>query len=300
MTTALPPSARLSLGGWSSVHDRGHPLVGRIFSSLTGRFVSTDELLEQLAGARFVALGERHDNPDHHRVQAWLLRALLAMRPGLSVGFEMLDEDRQPILDALPDRSPSALAHAVSWAESGWPDFSLYEPVFRAVLGGRGRVLAVHPARAALHALHGRALDDSERRHLRLDPPLPPALRAQVAKDLRSGHCNTLGDRHITLMAAVQELKDATMAERLVEGAGKDGAALVAGNGHVWRQTGVPRFLVRRGPHTVLAVGILEVVPGATSPADYEASRYDLLVFTPRVDDEDPCEKFREQLKRLR
>jgi hypothetical protein len=44
--------------------------------------------------------------------------------------------------------------------------------------------------------------------------------------------------------------------------------------------------------------------PPQTENLEREAARsgpgFDLIWFTPRVDDEDPCEKFRDQLEKLR
>ena len=56
----------------------GSSLVGRIFDARTGAFVDEDELLDQLAATRFVLLGERHDRPEHHRLQARIVQALAA------------------------------------------------------------------------------------------------------------------------------------------------------------------------------------------------------------------------------
>ncbi|HEY3357948.1 MAG TPA: ChaN family lipoprotein [Polyangia bacterium] len=298
------PAARAlaPLPAFSTRIGRDHPLVGRIWRTDQARFATAAELAAAARAARFLVLGERHDQPDHHRLQAWLLEEVIRDRPDLAVGFEMLDDDLQPRLDALAARSPAALARAVDWTHRGWPPFELYAPVFGAALGGRGRILAVHPTRATRQPLRaGGRLAEDVRRRLRLDPPLTPEVAAKVASDITASHCGMLPARAVPAMAAVQELKDAWMAERLAAGASRrDGAALVTGNGHAWRQAGVPRFLVRQGAASVLAVGILEVAPDARTPAAAGAARFDWVIFTPRVDDEDPCAKFRDQLQRLR
>src|SRR3989442_535999 len=61
---------------WESPVERAHPLVGRIWDVKAGAFISEATLVSRLAGNRFVILGERHDNPDHHALQAKLVRAL--------------------------------------------------------------------------------------------------------------------------------------------------------------------------------------------------------------------------------
>ena len=79
--------------------DRDHPLVGRIFDVAQGRFVSEQECSSAWRGARFVALGEQHDNADHHLLQARVVRALVARELHPAVVFEMLDLAQQPNID---------------------------------------------------------------------------------------------------------------------------------------------------------------------------------------------------------
>src|SRR5207248_4896229 len=50
-----------------------HPLTGRVWDVAQDRFVTLDALGTAVSGARFVLLGERHDHPEHHQFQAWLL-----------------------------------------------------------------------------------------------------------------------------------------------------------------------------------------------------------------------------------
>src|SRR5215470_11936005 len=62
---------------WESQVEQAHPLVGRIWDVWAGAFIGEDALVARLVASRFVLLGERHDNPDHHALQAKLLRAML-------------------------------------------------------------------------------------------------------------------------------------------------------------------------------------------------------------------------------
>src|SRR5690348_2390749 len=75
---------------WKSPLGRDHPLTGRIWDVSSTRFINRETLVNRLAGADFVLLGERHDNPDHHLLQAEVLRSLIAVGRRPAVGFEML------------------------------------------------------------------------------------------------------------------------------------------------------------------------------------------------------------------
>src|SRR5881628_2241103 len=90
---------RVSQIAWESPVERAHPLVGRIWDVKAGAFLSEETLLSRLAGSRFVILGERHDNPDHHALQAKLVRALIDAGR-MMIGVIMpLPQDHEPAPD---------------------------------------------------------------------------------------------------------------------------------------------------------------------------------------------------------
>jgi len=65
---------------------------------------------------------------------------------------------------------------------------------------------------------------------------------------------------------------------------------LIAGNGHVRRDLGVPRILREVVPRArVLAVGLLERAKDGALPAADDRRTYDLAIVTPHVERKDPC-----------
>src|SRR3989454_11257668 len=98
---------------WESPVERAHPLVGRIWDVKAGAFISEEILVSRLAGNRFVILGERHDNPDHHALQAKLGRALGEAGRRPAVGFQMLSTGDGPALSRYLARGPQDAAGLV-------------------------------------------------------------------------------------------------------------------------------------------------------------------------------------------
>jgi len=300
--------AASGLGPFAASHHADHPLVGTIWSRAHDGPVALATLEAALADARFVLLGEAHDNPDHHRIQARLVRALARRDPPPAVVFEMLDPARQDAIDAFLAAAPGAggardadaFAARVDWAHSGWPDFALYRPLFQAVLDARLPIVAAELPR-------GRTLaDDAPERSapFGLDESLPPAERAARLDELFAGHCELVPRAALAPMLAVQRARDARLALALLRAAGGPDrepgraagrAVLVAGGGHV-RDGDVPALLVRAGvPRDAMAsVGLLAVDPEAPQVADTAADRFDFAVFTPAAEREDPCEALRE------
>ncbi len=300
---------------WSAEHLRYHALTDRIWDTGAGRFVQPDAVAQALAGAEFVLLGERHDNPDHHRLQALLLRRLAALGRRPAVAFEMLTAEQAPLLArhlAAHPGDAAGIGKAVGWEKSGWPPWPLYRPIAEAALAAEAPLLAASLPRHQLRAIvkHGAAsLGEARVRALGLEADLPAAAAERLHGDIVAAHCDQLPPAMIAPMATAQRFKDAQMAATLRRGlamAGRTTAVLIAGDGHIRRDYGVPWHLGRLAPgKRALVVAMLEVDAEWQQAGDYAAGYggalpFDFVWFTPAVDLEDPCEKYAEALRRAR
>jgi uncharacterized iron-regulated protein len=200
-STQLAPSA-----GFSARHGAEHPLVGRVYAGTSGIAVEPTLLAHALQSARYVVLGETHDNPDHHRLQAQLLQQFLAAQRGAAVAFEMLDEDDASALATQAPATADELAERVAWADSGWPDFALYKPVFEVALTAHAQLIAAHPSSEHVRAsMQGVA--DSEASDLHIDTPLPEdQVQAQHA-EIREAHCGHANEAMLVAMSARKSTK---------------------------------------------------------------------------------------------
>jgi uncharacterized iron-regulated protein len=307
----------LALGGspeapWQSVLGQEHPLTGRIWEVATGEFVDRAALVDRLTRGRFVLLGEKHDNPDHHRLQAWLLRALIAAGRRPAVGFEMFTVDDAPAIARQLAAHPAdagGLAEAVQWQRSGWPAWAMYQPIAEAALHATLAVVATNLSPATVRSLAQRgvaALDPAFTALYGLDRPLAHDTQMTMAEEMRAAHCGYASDAQVQAMILAQRARDAQMAECLAAAGERDGAVLIAGAGHVRRDYGVPVYLASKAPGArVISVAFLEVSPDTLDPTAYGARfrrqtlPFDYVWFTPRIDDQDPCAAFEKQLQQL-
>ena len=85
-------------------------------------------------------------------------------------------------------------------------------------------------------------------------------------------------------------------------GARSHSGVLIAGAGHARNDRGVPFALHAQEPGArVASVAFVEVEHGTRSPGAYAARfgsktlPFDYVWFTPRLDDDDPCEKFKKK-----
>ena len=250
-------------------------------------------------------LGEKHDNPDHHRLQAMVIQSLASERPPPAIAFEMLSEDDRPKLDAwrkLHSEDVDALGEMLDWKASGWPAWEIYRPVFAAAVTHQ---LAIEPANLShadlvqLRASGIAGMAAERKRSLALDPPLSGAARESLVVEIREGHCGMADDDMVRVMIEAQRVRDATLADALLRSSVP--AVLIAGAGHARKDSGVPLYLGRRAPERRV-VSIVFVEVGHQTPheiAELE-QQFDFVWFTPRVDDLDPCDRFREQLEKMR
>jgi uncharacterized iron-regulated protein len=229
------------------------------------------------------------------------------------VGFEMLGLDDAGAvanhLAAAPNDA-AGLGQAVNWNKRGWPDWAMYQPIAEAALQAKLRIVPTNLplATATKMTRNGlAALDPSMVRELRLDQPPPEPVFARMAADIRDAHCGYAPEEILKPMVDVQRARDSQMAESLMAASDHDGAILVAGAGHVRNDYGIPIYLRAKAPEKrVISIAFVEVDAPKTEPQSYALSYpnahlpFDYVWFTPRVDDEDPCEKFKSQFDRFK
>jgi uncharacterized iron-regulated protein len=288
---------------WQHEIGRDHPAVGQIFAA--GQAIDEAGLIDRIVAADFLLLGEKHDNGDHHRLQARLLRRVVARGRQVGVAFEVFSTDRQAAIDDHIARTGSVddLEQVVDWAASGWPDWSYYRPLLQIAVQAGAPVLAANLPRSELKAIfkQGAAvLPPALVAGTGLDRPLEAAAGDRLHQALVASHCGMAPDTVIAGMTNIQRARDALMAERLASlPAGVQGV-LIAGAGHVRRDFGVPFYLSHLRPGArIVSLAFREIdLDGDTAP-EAAQSAFDYVWMTPRVDNDDPCATHRQQLKKL-
>jgi len=262
------------------------------------RFVDEREMLDALRG--YVLLGEKHDNADHHELQARVLKALVDGGARPVVAFEMFDVERQAAIDEARRTSPqdaSRIASAVDWEHSGWPSWSLYAPIVQVALDASLPVVAAGLSAAKMRAMMKPPADGTSP-DLDEGVPLTPEQRASLTDELRASHCGHLPETMLPVMIRMQRARDVAMAKALaanVDAVHRTGV-LIAGTGHTRTDRGAALDLRARDPRRpVSSLAFVEVERGKGDPASY-AQRwnatslpFDFVWFTPRATDDDPC-----------
>ena len=239
-----------------------------------------------------VLLGEIHDNVHHHRLRAAALahRIAAGWRPALVM--EQFDRERQPDIERARQERPRDADHLIAQATANtggawlWAE---YRPFVQLALDNDLPLLAGNVSRSELARVRQAglaALGTDQVAALGLDRPLPADIRSGLEAEINRGHCYQAPRDLLPALALNQAVRDAWMAYLVRQSAAR-GVVLVAGNGHVRKDIGVPRWLAGRLGQSVLAVGFLErgrdSVPG---------NAFDLSFDLPPTDRPDPCAAF--------
>ena len=261
---------------------------GAIFVCMTAgaaTAASPDSDLDQrLEEADVVVLGEVHDNPAHHQVQADILTALAPK----AVVWEMITQEQADGLASISLSDAARVADHLDWATSGWPDFDYYAPVFAAAMGAQqfGGLVPRSSSKSVME--QGAAIFfGSDAAVYGLDKPLPKAEQQVREADQLTNHCNALPVEMLPMMVEFQRLRNAVLADAVVQALQATGGpiAVITGNGHARNDRGVPVYLANARPDVlVLSLG--------QSEAGQVAGTFDLVLDAAPVDRPDPCLAF--------
>lgn len=268
---------------WQSPQGLAHAELGRIIELRSGAVLTPAQLVERLASAPRVLVGERHDNPDHHALQLWLLRALAAQRPQGSLLLEMLNPDQQARVDQVraalrAGQAPPDMLSALAW-QRGWA-WSLYGPLLQHALRQPYPLLAANLDRGEIMQIYTQ-VPQLEGQAATAEP-----VREALLEQIRQSHCNLLPASQLPAMLAVQQQRDRRMAETLL--AAPVPSLLLAGAFHARSDLGVPLHLADLGAVSGTQVLLLAEVG---SPVEVQAADY--LWFTPAQPERDHCASFR-------
>lgn len=286
----------ISLLTLSAVHagekPQAHPLNGKIRDVTQQRFIDRVALTRQLQGVEYLLLGEKHDNPEHHRHQAWFLEQLARYHDRVSVAFEMIDQQQGGALHQQRFDSADELIRLLDQHPNGWKYTTYYRDLFVAAIDNNFAIRAAN--------MNRRHLREVIRSDERIDPayqrlldttPWSNAQNTALKHNIEESHCNMLDTQTVDMMVRAQRLRDAVMARAMLSSE-QPVRVLIAGNGHVRNDRGVPVYLDPGS--TILSVGFIEVDPERRRSEEYSLP-FDIAWFTSPVEREAPCEAFQRQ-----
>ncbi len=282
----LPPLPR-----YTQPVEANSPLVGRIVQA-GQQLITPAQLVQDCAQAALCMLGEQHDHPDHHAVQAWIIQALAQRGQLAALALEMADAGVR--FDGPRDAPESLVRTRLRWNDDGWP-WALYAaPVMAAVRAGVP-VVGVNLPQAAMRPAMQQTHWDSS---------VPPATRQRILDDVAESHCGLLPAAQLPAMARIQFARDDSMAAHslALTRPGKT-VVLLTGSFHANRTLGIALHLAAHaaqippGVHRPARVFSLLLQGLAPDTQMALPTGYDAMWFTPGTPPVDHCAELRQMMK---
>ncbi len=289
--------------GWQSPFFQNNKLVGKIWDTHKNAWLSVEQFNRELMQYDFVLLGEVHSNADHHVLQAEVINTLAASGTKPTIVMEMLSIDAWENQPKIWEK-PNELQELASMLNEGW-SWELYAPILESVVHHQ---LELHAGNISSDKLHRWSNDQPEEtiQNVLREYSYTQDNFTKLEKIIIDSHCGHANQGFINFMSRAQMQRDRIMTTTLLDKKleKKLPVVFIAGSGHVRNDYGVPMQLRRSFNETsYLSVAFMPVREDEENPKAYlqdESKLYDILYFTPSHTDEDPCIKFREQLKKMR
>jgi len=292
---------------WLSPLFLDHPLLGKIWDSNKEAWISAEQLALEMRQYDYLLLGENHSNPDHHRLQAKLIHDLANAGQKPSVVMEMLaisswkDQPRN-----WPELAP--LQQMASQRNVGW-EWDIYTPILEAVVQHKLDLFAGNIASKALHAglmSKENKVDAHSIQAVHKEYRIDTTALKTLERNIVESHCGHANAELIQFMTTAQLRRDHIMTSSLLEQ--DKPVVLIAGAGHVRNDYAISAQLLHKYRIlSFMSVAFIEVQKDKQNPEDYLPKNnagdlnkvFDILYFTASNTKEDPCVKFRKQLKNM-
>lgn len=210
-------------------------------------------------------LGEVHDNPETHKLRYEQLRKRVEAGWRPVIAMEQFDRENQPLLNKAQKDCRDAQCVILVMQSPRW-DWPQYKPLIDMALHYGLPLVAANLSRADASRVVRDGLvssfDAQTIADYRLKDVVPADILAAQRREIVAGHCGMLPDEMVPGMVNAQIARDIWMA-KLVRAQQPRDVVLIAGNGHVRKDVGVPRWLDAVTPKlTLRSVAYLEAPPG--------------------------------------
>ncbi|CDL87694.1 ChaN family lipoprotein [Xenorhabdus cabanillasii] len=248
---------------------------GVLLDMNTGKSITSDELLEQLATYPRIIVGEKHDNPYHHQIELWLVQQLEQKRPHGSVLLEMINPDQQEKVNKVkswlqgnPIVRDERIKKLLAW-QQGWP-WELYGKLVMALMKAPYPLLAANLDRSEIDQAY-KNYRAGDRTSLVSDD-----VKKRIDETIKNSHGGNIDEFHLSAMSRIQQLRDQRMAEQLIKAPSP--VLLFAGGYHAVKVMGVPQHVKKIAPNERVAVLVI-AEQGVSLNNEYA----DFVWFTPKV-----------------
>jgi uncharacterized iron-regulated protein len=226
--------------------------------------LSPQEVIQDLAKANVVYLGETHNNPEDHKAQLAIIQQLYQQDPRIAIGMEMFQRPYQPVLEKfLQGKLTEAALQKESQYEKRWGyPWENYAPILRFAKEKQLPVIALNTPSEVTQRVSRRGLRSLRRSDRKFIPPrseirtnsLP--YRKAIREAYEGFHHEIFhkkgkakNPQRFERFFQAQVLWDETMADAVTQFLRtnpKSYVVVLAGQGHIAYGYGIPSRVARR------------------------------------------------------
>ncbi|MDH3376176.1 MAG: ChaN family lipoprotein [Gammaproteobacteria bacterium] len=319
--------AALLISGCAATVVNSHPLIGKIVRAADEVTISETTIHSMIAAADVVYLGENHDNPWHHDLQLEIVRRLVRSGAKPAIGFEFFDTGQtadltsftHPVTHGNSSDKSSAKAERQLRSRLGWgkerdDEWAAYFPILDYARDNGLQIFGTDlPAgiRRRITRVGVSELSPVERR-LVIDTGFRnDAYRMLMQDTFVQSHCGWSDQKLLDNLYQTWLARNDSMATAITDMLAfteHRPVVMIVGSGHTMYNMGIyDRVAVLNTSARQINIG-LEPVQDVDQPlADYLQaqqvggagflSAHELFWFTPALKKDDPCVKFKQQLK---
>ena len=251
----------------------------------TNATLTFTELVETLAAARAVLVGESHPRLDHHLTQLEIICRLHAHDPRLAIGMEFIQRPFQAATDAYVRgySGTDQFLRRIEYFQRWGYDYRLYQPLLEFARRHGIPVIALNAAAeitAKVSHAGLDALDPDERNSIATEIVAADESYRQRMQAVYATHPQANGDS-LERFTTVQLLWDETMAEsgaRFLQQHPDHRLVIIAGNGHTAYRNAIPDRLARRIDAPTISISQEEPGAAPQSDADYRVHSRELTL----------------------
>ena len=266
-----------------------------IFEYKTKNQVNVQDLIAAIHYADIILLGEIHDNMFHHRARADLIGKIQSKEFAI-VSEHLVSGSETAYSGRLLEDLETIGFNKKAWS---WPIhevlYKKFEELGLPVFGGNLSQEDINNIYVGKKFSQSDTLTPIVKRSA-----LDNKSKDKLLNDLVVGHCGVVQEDFLSFMFKVQRFRDASMAYIASK---VTPAIVIAGNGHVRRDYGIPQILKKMNPNSnIISIAFLEI-DKPSEMTDNLIKKFskdvdtDYIWLTEAVSRVDPCEKLRGRKK---
>ena len=223
---------------------------GDIISTAGRALVTFQEMVQSLAAAGVIYVGEQHTNAAHHDIQLQVLKACFKANPDLVVGMEMFDQTYQSVLDewSRGNLDQQTFLEQVHWYANWRYDYRLYKEILDFILANNIHVVGLNvpphiPPKIRVGGIHTLSAEEKKYLPRKLDTSNKPH-RDYLKKTFERHKFKAKVNFEYFYLA--QCVWEDGMAESIARNLHGQQMVVLVGNGHIINKFGIPERAFNR------------------------------------------------------